>query len=517
MPVNYRRSGATLEKQFQLMEQQRHRMGALVDRLDNIVTSLDHIRPSDISQSLLEAPSNESSDLPVLNKASTQPSPEIVFDPSPCSGGEQQHIEQETDDREPDGIAQDILDSFGVKKADHVMTTDSYGKLRFVGGTSTMVMIEALKALTPSTAPYSPVETNIVERSVSNLELPFFRRGVTFPRPPYLPKAEELPRPPIYVSDLLVNLYFEQLHFTMPVIYKPHFMQRYYLLLNERSGATLDSGFLSVFFAVCACASGLLPREKGGSSTFSGMQYYENALTLHYASTGEGSIEQVQCLALLSMCSAGWNTLAQSWKFAGQAVRAAQDLGLHRSPARGAGEALKEELCRRVWWSVYGLDRLLSVCLGRPMGVEDDDCDCEMPLDIDDIGLEAYGKEPLHNSPSPSQTSRMSGFIAFSRLCRIAGKITRSINPLRISRMSQNRHSDTATQLNKSINDLDSELSEWLKAVPDAIKFSVNSSDSESPHLTMCIICYILHAGCTINLHRSAILPLLQSSGDSNC
>lgn len=60
-----------------------------------------------------------------------------------------------------------------------------------------------------------------------------------------------------------------------------------------------------------------------------GLQYYQSAILLHFKSTDEGSIEQVQCLALLSMCSAGWNTLAQSWKFAGQAVRAAQDLGLH--------------------------------------------------------------------------------------------------------------------------------------------------------------------------------------------
>ena len=485
------------------MEQQHNRMGTLVDRLDSIVTSLDDILPRDSTQSLLRGPLSKDASPHVVTRVASQPSPEIDPDSFQCSSGEQQHIEK-PDEREFDLVEKDILDNVGWKKVDHVMTTDSYGKLRFVGGTSTMIMIEALKSLTPSSSlSYSPAEVNTGEKSVSNLELPFFRRGVVFPRLPSLPKAEELLRPPRYVSDLLVNIYFDQLHFTMPVIYKPHFMQRYFLLQNDRLGSSIDSGFLSVFFAVCACASGLLPRESGVATSFSGLQYYENALTLHYASTGEGSMEQVQCLALLSMCSAGWNTLAQSWKFAGQAIRAAQDLGLHRSPARGAGEVLKEELCRRVWWSVYDLDRLLSICLGRPMGVEDDDCDCEMPLDMDDIGLEAYCKESPHNSTHIfSQASRMSGFLAFSRLCRIAGKISRTVNPLRISRMCQNRQERNSTQLQKSIKELDSELSEWLESVPDAIKFSVNNNDSESPHLTMCIISYILHAGCTINLHR---------------
>jgi len=159
------------------------------------------------------------------------------------------------------------------------------------------------------------------------------------------------------------------------VVYKPHFMLRYMKLMDSSNSpdTEIDAGFLAVYFAVCACASALLPKEPGNTTTFTGIQYYENAMVLQHASTGEGSIEQVQTLALLSMCTAGWNTLAQSWKFAGQAVRAAQDLGLHvslqsleegfvayslqRSPARGGCETLKEELCRRVWWSVYGLDR----------------------------------------------------------------------------------------------------------------------------------------------------------------
>lgn len=54
----------------------------------------------------------------------------------------------------------------------------------------------------------------------------------------------------------------------------------------------------------------------------------------------------------------------------------------------------------------------------------------------------------------------------------------------------------------KLVDSLDTELSEWLSTVPDSIKFSANNMDSDSPHLTMCVILYIVHAACVINLHR---------------
>lgn len=195
-----------------------------------------------------------------------------------------------------------------------------------------MVMVEALKGLSPSGPADSPaVSPSSTLDKTSVLELPVFTRGKTWPRLPCLPPAHQFTRPPRYVSDLLINLFFEQLHFTLPVVYKPHFLLRYNLLVNSKSSDKPDTGFLSVFFAVLACASALLPTDSDGSSPFAGFKFYESAISLFYGSTGEGSIEQVQCLALLSMCAAGWNTVAQGWKFAGQAVRAAQDLGLHVS------------------------------------------------------------------------------------------------------------------------------------------------------------------------------------------
>jgi hypothetical protein len=159
-------------------------------------------------------------------------------------------------------------------------------------------------------------------------ELPFFVHGLRWRDLPYLPKAEDMNLPPKYMADMLVGLYFEHYHYTFPVLYKPHFTESYKSLYTSQRGSIQDSGFLSVFFAVCACASNLTAPD-GNHSSFPGLEFYERALLLHFATTGQATKSRTQCLGLISMCCAGWNTLSTSWHFAGQAVRACQELGMH--------------------------------------------------------------------------------------------------------------------------------------------------------------------------------------------
>lgn len=134
------------------------------------------------------------------------------------------------------------------------------------------------------------------------------------------------------------------------------------------------------------------------------------------------------------------------------------------------------------------------------MGVEDNDCDCELPLDVDNSELEDYCGGVT--SPTPkSHVKGLTGFIAFSSLCQIAGKVIRSMSPLQIKRLHLKSASQGATQLRQVVDELDQKLMDWLQKVPDSIKFSANNLNSKSPHLAMCVMSYILHAGCVINLH----------------
>ncbi|EKG22393.1 Transcription factor fungi [Macrophomina phaseolina MS6] len=386
------------------------------------------------------------------------------------------------------------------------LVSDSQGKLRYVGGTTNLILIEAVQSLGDQrTSPIFNTPGSTGSHSSSVIGLPFFSGSSTSLRLPMAMSPDQVSFPPQYVSDLLVHLYFDQLHYTFPILFKPYFMRQYGKLAARNPNDAPDPGFLCVFFAVCACASGLLPRPAGGgvataSAGRPGQEFYEKSWLLYYGSTGQGTIEQVQCLALLSVCSAGWNTLTQAWKFAGQAVRTAQDLGLHtglRRPAQDEpNELLMEQMGRRVWWSVYGLDRLLSMCLGRPMAADDDDCDCGLPLDMADEQLEVYCRDP---TTGYGASSALAGFLAFSELCKIASKIVKSTRTVQRALGSRGLKKELQAQTEM----LDRQLQRWLQDLPDVVKFSPNRSDDDGRlHLTMCIITFILHAASIINLQR---------------
>ncbi|KAF0331895.1 fungal specific transcription factor domain-containing protein [Colletotrichum asianum] len=420
------------------------------------------------------------------------------------------------------------------------LVRDSYGRPRFIGGATHNILIEAAKSLLPAGLTTTPSSTGASQSvlSTDDLELPLFVRGKVWPELPFIPKPEDLPRPPQYIADLLISLYFDKLHYTFPVLFKPHFMRRYQKLLKAGRDCSSPKHrrFLMVFFAVCACSSSLLPSNS--ESELPGIEYYQKALLMFYASTGEASLERVQCLALLSMCSAGWNTLSQSWNLAGQAVRAAQDMGLHLSsrsvrfhgsfvsiyqvadnrkilslapePSENRhAEFLRLQVSRRIWWCVYTLDRITSICLGRPMAVQDDDCDCALPMDMKDEDFEPYYlKSRTYHAAKVDIPSEgpciMSGFLAFARLSRLAGKIQHLDSPLNLRKVASADSAKTQRFLSR-VDTYDQALRNWLASLPPHIQFSANSMEKSpggDPALVMCVIIFILHAGSLFNLYR---------------
>ncbi|KAH7145685.1 fungal-specific transcription factor domain-containing protein, partial [Dactylonectria estremocensis] len=424
-------------------------------------------------------------------------------------------IDEEIDDELSESNGQNTSDDPTVGRFGSLVT-DSYGALRFIGGATNNMLVEAVQSITPgqSLESESPAycsnskETSAWKNTNPPFEIPFFVHGQKWRELPYLPKPEELRCPPRYVADLLVGLYFDQFHYTFPVLYKLHFMAQYKSMNAARTEKTApDKRFLSVFFAVCACASSLIPSD-GNPSNFSGLDYYEKALLLQFSMNGEASLERVQCLALLSMCCAGWNTLSTSWHFAGQAVRAAQDLGMHlsglmptrdKSSTHSPADMLKREISRRVWWSIYCIDRVISISLGRPMAAHDTDWRCALPLAVADEELEKACEHPALLLHREASTLPLSGFLAFAQLCHISGKVQSLHSPSRLASLGTpegaSRHMIYVAKLDKSLN-------EWLTSLPDQIRFSANTLE-RGPNLTMCVILFIVHAGSLLNLYRT--------------
>ena len=188
-------------------------------------------------------------------------------------------------------------------------------------------MIDILKNPAQQEADGSPVSPTSTRKGVSGH--PFFIPGRKWGPLPFLPEPKQLSLPPTYMSDLLVGVYFDQLHYSLPLLDKNRFTKQYRELVTGRAQTKADVRFLAVFYAVCACASSLVMKERSPQASFPGIEHYEKATLMQLRTSEEACVEQVQSLALLAYCTAGWNTLSQAWKYAGQAVRAAQDLGFH--------------------------------------------------------------------------------------------------------------------------------------------------------------------------------------------
>lgn len=94
------------------------------------------------------------------------------------------------------------------------LTKDSLGNLRFIGGASSLVLVEALQSLRASQAPDASPDSLLsetVSKSTENLELPFFRPNVHFRRFDVLPAPED-------IADKLVETYFNRKHYTFPIL-----------------------------------------------------------------------------------------------------------------------------------------------------------------------------------------------------------------------------------------------------------------------------------------------------------
>src|SRR5882762_2728153 len=251
-----------------------------------------------------------------------------------------------------------------------------------------------------------------------------------------------------------------------------------------------------------------------------------SALILHYISHASIQIAHVQCLILLSSFLCSVNCLPQAWLLIGQAVRAAQDLGLHvslfrrsiplvftrvkqRSPRRLFLTPIEKETRRKIWWGVYSLDRMLALALGRPLGVEDSDCDVELPVEVDDDHLSNYFS--LGAQASQQYLSLMTGTNALTGLYKIAGRVLREVYSLELCR--DQLEPEKRVELQRTVETLDRELTKWCDDLPVEFKSDPINEKQVSMGAALCSHYYSV----LTTLHRNFLpvkkdLPLLPKS-----
>ncbi|WWD18291.1 hypothetical protein CI109_102741 [Kwoniella shandongensis] len=452
---------------------------------------------------------------------------------------EARHVDAATQHRVAAGEANLPVGGEATIKPDGKWTQDELGNYRWLGPHNTLSILDSFSPESsnpsPTTTPagaatgVGPSHTSSyahgsshgngfgighTERSNTNTNTNAYFEGVeeTGLLERLLP-LDKLQFPEEKVALEMIDAFYSDVHPILPVVPEHRFRPNYTRMMDrhKRGDPVDDVGFVSVAFAIFALGERVLVtsrawqrrRSTAGHMDYAndtsypeeveaGVQWFERAEILHYLNLRNVNHFQVYCLTLLAAFQASVNRMPRAWLLASQALRVAQDLGLHRATAQHVTFHQKQSRSR-CWWTVYGMDRLLSLSLGRPLGVEDIDVDVPYPLLMNDATLKRCRDEGIDEDGLGDYTEpygcAMSGFVALTKLCKIGGEVAHLLH----------RPSMSVDHLVTAVDELDKQLEDWLaNHVPTKYK---TSSSTRSIQIVSAVLSNTYFA-ILITLHR---------------
>jgi hypothetical protein len=175
--------------------------------------------------------------------------------------------------------------------------------------------------------------------------------------------------PPRPVADFLISVcikhgvdcffYFDQCHFLEEIdeFYK-----------NPHSPLRLDCGFVALALATFALGSQWTPLEKpeGWSSssttpksenTDPGMIFHNQLRDLVPDLIEQSSLRSIQVIFLIGVYLMPLSPVGSSYIYMGLALRKALAFDLHQNTDDAVLDEKEVEIRRRLWWSIYSLER----------------------------------------------------------------------------------------------------------------------------------------------------------------
>lgn len=325
-----------------------------------------------------------------------------------------------------------------------------------------------------------------------------------------LPIASVLghPVPPMDLVNGLLEEYFDAVHWFSLVVYEPKFRKK---LLSIGDGFAYPSQrpFLMLLAVILGMAAwyrsqrnGSDPppeRDQGGHDW---RKWSTDLFKLVESDLVElmdkPSITAAQTLSLLGSYHVYHGRPNLSFSLLGVTIKMSQALGMHRESLRGSFEDIEER--KRVWWTIYTWDRFASITYGRPLGINDKDCNTSMPADVWEVPLFVAQGADRSNTICYSSYQR-----ELNRLYLIASPALKIIFGSRTSRTSKQVIGDEYAAL---VKDATQNLQKWRSRLPSQLvldlKQDFNASGGEvgskayalqslSLHLTYDNVLIVLH------------------------
>nr|POE77865.1 putative transcriptional regulatory protein [Quercus suber] len=154
-------------------------------------------------------------------------------------------------------------------------------------------------------------------------------------------------------------------------------------------------------------------------------------------------------------------------------MRQAVGCGLHRA---SNGSSLIDQRRKRIFWTIYMLERSVAVTLGRPFCVSDRDIDVDLPANItDDIDDEQRILKAIEEaSIESSKIHAISPALHIFRLHRIISKIQSTVH--RVDRSISSANAIKIVQLRAALED-------WKNGIQHSVSL-IDENDAPNPYVT---------------------------------
>ncbi|KAK0374029.1 cytochrome P450 [Colletotrichum limetticola] len=269
--------------------------------------------------------------------------------------------------------------------------------------------------------------------------------------------------------DQLIRFYFAHSHTLYPIVHRQEFNNILEHVRADPQCALAQSSLCQFRLWMVLAIGSTAQCSVTLSDEHESMMYYKKALEHFEGALDYGYMAALEVL-LLQVSYSFFNQLGpNTWTLVGLGARMAIGLGMHASSTYEGLPADVSEKRKRLFFSVYMMDRVVSIALGRPFAINEDDIDVTPFAVEDDSDVGAQIDLP-ENSFKPSILTVP---LHILELRQIASNITTSVYSHRMSA------SLNAEQREEVSNSLHQRLLNWRRNMP----FPLPNTDAAVPHL----------------------------------
>ncbi|KAH6899488.1 fungal-specific transcription factor domain-containing protein [Coprinopsis sp. MPI-PUGE-AT-0042] len=297
---------------------------------------------------------------------------------------------------------------------------------------------------------------------------PFFWRVQKWDSPP--PRAEPVFRfPEPDLLDHLVQVYFQTIDNLVPVFHRPSFERAVKAGLHHT-----DTCFAKCLLAMCAIAARhsrdrRVIENPGDPEMKAGHQWFSQIEVFKQSFEKPPTLYELQMYWLATLYLHGTSTPEKCWYLVGLAIRGAQDAGFHRQDRALSKPTVQTESRKRIWWVLVMADLVSSISVGRPRCIRAEDCDIDLPLEVDDEYWEHPNPALAFKQPE-GKPSRVTSLIKSIELFEILISAQDAF-------FSVNTPEGDSDWKQETLASIDSTLNSWVDSIPPFLRWDASSFD----------------------------------------